>query len=43
MQKRNFVLTPLNEIAPDFIHPVFNKSIAQLLMDCEDSLLCIKK
>lgn len=43
MQKRNFVLTPLNEIAPDFIHPVFNRSIAQLLMDCEDSLLCIKK
>ena len=43
MQKRNFVLTPLNEIAPDFIHPIFNKSIAQLLMDCEDSLLCIKK
>ncbi len=43
MQKRNFVLTPLHEIAPDFIHPVFNRSIAQLLMDCEDSLLCIKK
>ncbi|MFM1840525.1 MAG: 2-amino-4-hydroxy-6-hydroxymethyldihydropteridine diphosphokinase [Bacteroidota bacterium] len=43
MQKRNFVLTPLNEIAPDFIHPIFNKSIGQLLMDCEDSLLCIKK
>jgi 2-amino-4-hydroxy-6-hydroxymethyldihydropteridine diphosphokinase len=43
MQKRNFVLTPLHEIAPDFIHPIFNRSIAQLLMDCEDSLLCIKK
>ena len=43
MRKRNFVLTPLHEIAPDFIHPIFNRSIAQLLMDCEDSLLCIKK
>jgi 2-amino-4-hydroxy-6-hydroxymethyldihydropteridine diphosphokinase len=43
MQKRNFVLNPLNEIAPEFIHPVFNKTIHQLLIDCTDSLLCIKK
>ncbi len=43
MQKRNFVLTPLNEIAPAFIHPIIKKTIAQLLIDCEDSLLCIKK
>lgn len=28
---RNFVLTPMLEIAPDFIHPSFNKSIADLL------------
>ena len=43
MQKRNFVLTPLNEIAPNYIHPVLKKSINQLLIDCEDNLLCIKK
>ncbi len=27
---RDFVLTPLAEIAPDVIHPVFNKSILEL-------------
>ena len=31
LQNRAFVLLPLNEIAPDFIHPVFNKNIASLL------------
>jgi 2-amino-4-hydroxy-6-hydroxymethyldihydropteridine diphosphokinase len=35
---RRFVLAPLDEIAPDFIHPVKNKSIRDLLRDCEDSL-----
>lgn len=43
MQKRNFVLTPLNEIAPELIHPIFNKTINQLLTECTDTLLCIKK
>lgn len=43
MQKRNFVLTPLNEIAPELIHPIFNKTINQLLIECTDTLLCIKK
>ena len=36
LHERNFVLVPLNEIIPDFIHPVFKKSIAALLEECED-------
>lgn len=33
---RNFVLIPMNEIAPGHIHPVFNKTINQLLNECKD-------
>lgn len=38
MQDRNFVLAPLNEIMPNFIHPQLNKSIAQLYQSCSDAL-----
>jgi len=33
---RKFVLVPLNEITPDFIHPVLGKSICKLLTECTD-------
>ncbi|MBS3915065.1 MAG: 2-amino-4-hydroxy-6-hydroxymethyldihydropteridine diphosphokinase [Bacteroidetes bacterium] len=38
MQNRRFVLMPLCEIAPDFIHPELLVSVKQLLEKCEDSL-----
>ncbi|MEJ0105614.1 MAG: 2-amino-4-hydroxy-6-hydroxymethyldihydropteridine diphosphokinase [Bacteroidota bacterium] len=38
LQNRRFALMPLAEIAADIIHPVFNKTISQLLIECEDEL-----
>lgn len=38
IQERKFVLIPLNEIAPELKHPVFQKSISQLLSECADVL-----
>lgn len=34
---RRFVLIPMAEIAPDFLHPVLNKTIQNLLLDCTDT------
>lgn len=39
LHKRVFVLKPMSDIAPGFIHPVFNRSIAQLLAECKDESL----
>lgn len=35
--QRLFVLRPLSEIAPEYVHPVFNKKMIDLLSDCSDS------
>lgn len=37
MQNRDFVLKPLNELCPDFIHPVLKKTIKELLEDLKMS------
>ncbi len=36
--ERNFVLAPLAEIVPDWVHPVWNKTIQCLLEQCNDTL-----
>jgi 2-amino-4-hydroxy-6-hydroxymethyldihydropteridine diphosphokinase len=38
LANRRFVLVPLNEIAPDYFHPVLKKTIRTLLAECPDQL-----
>ena len=35
---RRFVLEPLNELSPQFMHPVLHKTIKELLSTCKDML-----
>ena len=37
MHERNFVLMPLNEIVPDFIHPKYNKTVSELFNESKDT------
>lgn len=36
LHERRFTLVPLNEIAPDFIHPVLKRNTTDLLAACTD-------
>ncbi|HVV53746.1 MAG TPA: 2-amino-4-hydroxy-6-hydroxymethyldihydropteridine diphosphokinase [Mucilaginibacter sp.] len=42
MHKRRFTLEPLNELIPDFVHPVLGKTVAELKNELNDGLL-VKK
>ena len=36
LKNRKFALVPLNEIAPGLIHPLYRKTVKQLLTECPD-------
>lgn len=38
IQDRRFVLVPLNELSHAFVHPLLNKTIHELLLECPDKL-----
>jgi 2-amino-4-hydroxy-6-hydroxymethyldihydropteridine diphosphokinase len=42
LQDRMFALLPMNEISPDFPHPVLSKTISRLMAECKDKLMVHK-
>jgi 2-amino-4-hydroxy-6-hydroxymethyldihydropteridine diphosphokinase len=42
LHERKFTLVPLNEISPEFVHPLLKKSMERLLQDCTDQCM-VKK
>lgn len=42
LHERNFILSPLSEIYPDLIHPIFQKKIKELLLQTSDSKMALK-
>lgn len=43
MHERRFTLFPLSLVIPEFVHPVLNKTISELLKECKDESLVILK
>ncbi len=41
LQERRFALVPLNDIAPNLMHPVLKQSVATLLVYCPDQLAVV--
>jgi 2-amino-4-hydroxy-6-hydroxymethyldihydropteridine diphosphokinase len=39
MHERMFVLVPLNDLSPDLLHPIYNKTIKELIEVCRDTEL----
>jgi 2-amino-4-hydroxy-6-hydroxymethyldihydropteridine diphosphokinase len=39
---RRFVLVPLNELVPDLVHPVLEKSVSQLLAQTQDQSAVVR-
>jgi len=43
IQERAFVLAPLTEIMPDYVHPQLKKKISTLMEECTDNCIVVKK
>ena len=43
IENRKFVLVPMAEIAPKFVHPILNLSIHEILLNCKDTSRVIRK
>ncbi|MCK4716075.1 MAG: 2-amino-4-hydroxy-6-hydroxymethyldihydropteridine diphosphokinase, partial [Candidatus Marinimicrobia bacterium] len=37
IEERRFVLQPITDIAPDYVHPVKNRTMQELLNNCSDT------
>lgn len=43
LHERRFTLLPLAEIMPDFIHPILNKAMVELVAECGDTSVVFVK